>query len=519
MPLRYKFLLHILIHCLSNKRSGYDLSPVDLTGLFTALILNKPFNISRYIFNNLKENARRPLPSATQRTNTKFWLYPRFLQMMIDSRIPDLPKDEADKLPVNPMNERTLLIFKSMSNYIESDPVRKLIGHLNVPGYEAPQNHRWRREGSVSDNVEPELIALADVQLTAKHGVKATRRSAGSSAAAARAEVDINVAAAEVQDVSVNPDVQAGTGGDGGPVIVETGGSASGADDVAGQSSTVATDKGKGKIDEARKLIDESSSSSEEEGGPDGDGSSSDDDNPPPPGLKRVFDKHGNLRFEKIKKTGDAEESDKDEDYILTTPGFIKKRKAQKQGVRSSKKAAGDSSIPVSVQPSTEPEQQFPPVGDQLTASETLDLMSSSPRSPGTHQVSVDQQTPETPASGTHVRTPLTITGPTGATGQAGQSGSSRPEPSRPTLAETLSGLSEAEKIQFLIEQVSELGSIVGRHTRTIEEYHVQRKQDVVAHNHLCSIVEAQNVKIKEQADEIERLKEATGQEIGRWKS
>ncbi|KAF5820816.1 hypothetical protein HanXRQr2_Chr01g0006521 [Helianthus annuus] len=66
LPLRYKFLLHILIHCLSNKRSGYDLSPIDLTGLFTALILNKPFNISRYIFNNLKENTQRPLPSDTQ---------------------------------------------------------------------------------------------------------------------------------------------------------------------------------------------------------------------------------------------------------------------------------------------------------------------------------------------------------------------------------------------------------------------------------------------------------------------
>ena len=144
MPLRYKFLLHILIHCLSNKRSGYDLSPIELTGLFTALILNKPFNISRYIFDNLKENARRPLPSANQRTSTKFWLYPRFLQMMMDDQIPDLPKVEADVLPVNPMNERTLLIFKSMSKYKESNPVRKLIGNLDDLAYEAPQNHKWR---------------------------------------------------------------------------------------------------------------------------------------------------------------------------------------------------------------------------------------------------------------------------------------------------------------------------------------------------------------------------------------
>ena len=377
MPLRYKFLLHILIHCLSNKRSGYDLSPIDLTGLFTALILNKPFNISRYIFDNLKENARRPLPSATQRTSTKFWLYPRFLQMMIDDQIPDLPKAEADVLPVNPMNERTLLIFKSMSAYKESDPIRKLIGHLDVPNYEAPQNNKWRRDASDSDNEEPRLIALADTQLGAKHGIKATRRSAGSSSAAARVEVDVNVAAEEVQEMSVDPDVRVSTGGDGGAVVVETGGSAGGAGGVASQSGTVATDKGKGKIDEARKIVDESSSSSEEEGGSDGDDSSSEDDNPPPPGMMKVFDKRGNPRFVRIKKTGDTGDSDRDEDYTLTSPGFIRKRKAKRQGTRASKKAAGDSSVPVSVQPSSAPEQQVPSSGDQFTEKETLELMSS----------------------------------------------------------------------------------------------------------------------------------------------
>ncbi|KAJ0879351.1 hypothetical protein HanRHA438_Chr10g0450411 [Helianthus annuus] len=458
MPLRYKLLLHILIHCLSNKRSGYDLSPIDLTGLFTALILNKPFNIYRYIFDNLKENARRPLPSATQRTSTKFWLYPKFLQMMIDDQIPDLPKAEADVLPVNPMNERTLLIFKSMSTYKESDPIRKLIGHLDIPDYEALQNNRWRRDASDSDNEEPKLIALADTQLGAKHGIKATRKSAGSSSAAARVEVDVNVAAEEVQGEFVEPDAHVGTGG---AVVVETGGSAGGAGGATSQSGTVATDKGKGKVDEPRRQADDSSSSSEEEGGSGDDGSSSEDDNPPPPGMKKVYDSRGNPRFERIEKTVRTGESDRDEDYILTSPGFVRKRKAKRQGVRSSKKTAGDSSIPVSIQPSSAPEQQLPPVSDQLTEKETLELMSSPQRSSGTRTVTVDQQPPATPASGTHARPTLVIIGPTGASGQAGQSGSSGPEPSRPTLAETLSGLSESEKIQFLIEQMSELGSIV----------------------------------------------------------
>ncbi|KAM0034510.1 hypothetical protein Hdeb2414_s0016g00498721 [Helianthus debilis subsp. tardiflorus] len=477
MPLRYKLLLHILIHCLSNKRSGYDLSPIDLTGLFTAWILNKPFNISRYIFDNLKENARRPLPSATQRTSTKFWLYPRFLQMMIDDQIPDLPKAEADVLPVNPMNERTLLIFKSMSAYKGSDPIRKLIGHLDVPNYEAPQNNKWRRAASDSDDEEPRLIALANTQLEAKHGIKASsRKSVGSSSAATHVEVDVNVAAEEVQGVFVDPDARVSAGGDGGTVIVETGGSVGGDGGPATQSGDVATDKGKRKVDEPRKLIDESSSSSEDEGGSGDDGSSSGDDNPPPPGMKKVYDNRGNLRFERIEKTVRTGESDKDEDYIPAAPGLIRKRKAKRPGIRASKKSkvgsgpivetAGDTPMPDPIQHSTPPEQQLPPISDQLTASETLDMMSSPQRSSGTRTVTVDQQPPATPASGTHVRPPLVITGPTGASGQAGQSGSSGPEPSRQTL-------------------------------------------DVVAHNTLCSIVNAQNLKIKEQAQEIERLKEA----------
>ncbi|MFS7951833.1 hypothetical protein Hanom_Chr07g00599881 [Helianthus anomalus] len=309
--------------------------------------------------------------------------------------------------------------------------------------------------------------------------------------------------------MSVDPDVRVGSGGDGGAVVVDTGVSAGGTGDVAGQSASVATDKGKGKIDEVRKLIDESSSSSEEEGGS-GDGdSSSEDDNPPPPGMMKVLDKRGNPRLMRIKKTGDTGDSDKDEDYVLTTPGFIKKRKAKRQGVRSKKKSAIDTSVPESDQPSSVPEQQFPPSGDQFTAEETLELMSSPQKSSGTRQVTVDQQPPENPASGTHARTTLVISGPTGAPGQAGQSGSSRPESSRPSLVETLSGFSEADKVQFLIEQISELGDIVGRHTRTIEEYRVMRKQDVVAHNQLCKIVEAQSAKIKEQDEEIQRLKEA----------
>ncbi|KAF5812102.1 hypothetical protein HanXRQr2_Chr04g0188861 [Helianthus annuus] len=59
LPLRYKSLLHVLIQCLSNRRSGYDMTNNDLVGLMVAFVLNKPFNISKYIFANIKENLGR----------------------------------------------------------------------------------------------------------------------------------------------------------------------------------------------------------------------------------------------------------------------------------------------------------------------------------------------------------------------------------------------------------------------------------------------------------------------------
>ncbi|MFS7906696.1 hypothetical protein Hanom_Chr01g00062261 [Helianthus anomalus] len=56
LSMRYKFLLHVLIQCISNRRAGYDMASNDLVGLMVALVLNKPFSISKYIFSNMKEN-------------------------------------------------------------------------------------------------------------------------------------------------------------------------------------------------------------------------------------------------------------------------------------------------------------------------------------------------------------------------------------------------------------------------------------------------------------------------------
>ncbi|MFS7988561.1 hypothetical protein Hanom_Chr11g01036301 [Helianthus anomalus] len=74
--LRYKFLLHVLVQCISKSCAGYDMAGNDLVGLMVALVLNKQFSISKFIYANMKENLRK---IGSRTSGNKFWMYPRFL--------------------------------------------------------------------------------------------------------------------------------------------------------------------------------------------------------------------------------------------------------------------------------------------------------------------------------------------------------------------------------------------------------------------------------------------------------
>ncbi|MFS8026667.1 hypothetical protein Hanom_Chr16g01489431 [Helianthus anomalus] len=156
LPLRYKFLLHVLIQCISNRRVGYDMAGNDLIGLMVALVLNKPFSISKYIFANMKENMTR---TGSRITWNKFWMYPRFLQMIMSVQHPGLPKADNDILKIETMIENSLKIFKALAakRYKETDPPRKSISALVKPDYVAPADDKWRHDDIESDDEGPEL--------------------------------------------------------------------------------------------------------------------------------------------------------------------------------------------------------------------------------------------------------------------------------------------------------------------------------------------------------------------------
>ncbi|KAF5822005.1 hypothetical protein HanRHA438_Chr01g0021971 [Helianthus annuus] len=158
LPLRNNFLLHILIQCLSNRRGGYDMASNDLTGLMVAFVLNKPFNISKYLFSNMKENLRR-----TGASGNKFWMYLIFLQMIMNVQHPNLPKAANDVLKIDVMIEHSLKTFKGVATkrYKESTP-QKMISALGDKNYVAPANNKWRHDESQYDDEEPTLKKMME---------------------------------------------------------------------------------------------------------------------------------------------------------------------------------------------------------------------------------------------------------------------------------------------------------------------------------------------------------------------
>ncbi|MFS8018047.1 hypothetical protein Hanom_Chr15g01387541 [Helianthus anomalus] len=82
----YKFLIHCVVHSLSHRKGAYDETSDYIMNIITGLVLNRPYNVSQVLFDRLVDNIM----------GEKYIMYPRFIQMMIDDQVNDLPKDRAN---------------------------------------------------------------------------------------------------------------------------------------------------------------------------------------------------------------------------------------------------------------------------------------------------------------------------------------------------------------------------------------------------------------------------------------
>ncbi|MFS7967690.1 hypothetical protein Hanom_Chr09g00788711 [Helianthus anomalus] len=94
----YKFPIHCVVHALSHRKGDYDETSDYIMNIITCLVLNRPYNVSQVLFDHLVDNIR----------GEKYIMYPRFMQMMINDQVNDLPKDPADVLGLRHMTAETL---------------------------------------------------------------------------------------------------------------------------------------------------------------------------------------------------------------------------------------------------------------------------------------------------------------------------------------------------------------------------------------------------------------------------
>lgn len=85
LPPYWRFLAHSFVICISGRKTSVDDISLLNTGAIVALIMDLEFNFSRYVLNELKNNLQG-------KRKDKFLMYPRFLQMIFDSKYPELER-------------------------------------------------------------------------------------------------------------------------------------------------------------------------------------------------------------------------------------------------------------------------------------------------------------------------------------------------------------------------------------------------------------------------------------------
>ncbi|KAF5818454.1 hypothetical protein HanRHA438_Chr02g0066701 [Helianthus annuus] len=148
----YKFLVHCVVHALSHRKGAYDETSDYIMNIITCLVLNRPYNVSQVLFDHMVDNI----------SSETYIMYPRFIQMMINDQVTDLPKDPADVMKLRNMKVDT---FSRLDQYKlkkdETEPrAKRMICKIANPGYVAPENDAWRHE---NNNSEDETDSLRDM--------------------------------------------------------------------------------------------------------------------------------------------------------------------------------------------------------------------------------------------------------------------------------------------------------------------------------------------------------------------
>ncbi|KAJ0800701.1 hypothetical protein HanPI659440_Chr03g0106591 [Helianthus annuus] len=125
--------------------------------IITCLVLNRLYNVSQVIFDHMVDNVG---------SGSGKYMYPRFIQMMIDDQVKDIPKDAADRLGLRNMTTDTLSrLSKNPKKDYPEPRARRMICKIDNPGYVASENDAWRHENSNSESEDNKMREMVEKRL------------------------------------------------------------------------------------------------------------------------------------------------------------------------------------------------------------------------------------------------------------------------------------------------------------------------------------------------------------------
>jgi hypothetical protein len=119
---KWRFLTHTLLQCMGSKSGGWDQFSTDIALAIVCLSQGRTFNFSKYIFNAMLENVKD--------TKLKYLLYPRFLQIILDTKTND-----HTHLPVKGLSRKLFTQMKFRFNGV----IRPLLPAM-LPGGNFPDD-------------------------------------------------------------------------------------------------------------------------------------------------------------------------------------------------------------------------------------------------------------------------------------------------------------------------------------------------------------------------------------------
>nr|GEY49661.1 hypothetical protein [Tanacetum cinerariifolium] len=149
---QWKFLIHTLLQSLSAKRTSWKEFSSAMASAVICLSKGQKFNFSKYIFDSLVRNVK---------SSSKFYMYPRFIQLIIKNQIGDLSTHTTRY--ISPA--LTQKIFANMRR------VGKGFSGVETPLFEGMLVAREIAEGIAEEQVQADDAIAAAVQETVEKDV------------------------------------------------------------------------------------------------------------------------------------------------------------------------------------------------------------------------------------------------------------------------------------------------------------------------------------------------------------